>query len=56
MGADPNQAEQDGRVPLMLKISLQIASLLLQHGADPRRKDRQGRTVLEVQAHRPELC
>lgn len=55
-GADSNWADCDGRVPLMLKVSLKIARMLIEYGAETHRVDALGRSIFEVQSHRPELC
>ena len=54
-GANPNHRDRDGREPLMLKISLEIAGMLLTAGASSDSRDGSGVAVLAHHASRPEL-
>lgn len=58
--ADVNHADAEGRTPLMevvLEKRLDLAKLLLDHGANPNLADHEGFTALHfaAQAHLPEL-
>ncbi len=59
--ADPNLADKYGRTPLMAaanaagKGSPSAVEILLKAGADAKRKDREGATVLSLAKDHPEV-